>query len=612
VDHGKSALVQVLTGIDPDRLAEEKRRGITIDLGFADLDLGGGKVVSFVDVPGHERFVRHMVAGATGIDAVLFVVAADEGVRPQTREHLAICRLLAVGAGIVALSKCDLIEPELAEVVALELAELLSGTFLQDAPIVPVSSRTGQGLDRLVREIGELYERVPPRRAEGVPRLAIDRSFVLKGFGTVVTGSLVSGSLSEGAEVEVLPEGRRGRIRGLQIHGNKVQTVPAGCRTAVNLQGLDREDAPRGATLTAPGALGTTRRIWARVTLLARAPERLRRGGTLRFHQGTCERTARLRVLGTLDADTLSAELVLSEPTVLAPGDRFILRRPAPVDTVGGGVVVDVRPPSARRVAPEAFEPAALEPDRALLLRLARRGDAGAETWRLGAELGWTREECEVRAAELVRRGSLTLAGGRLFDRSAWDGAVERTRTLVARHHRDQPLAAGIPREVLHREACRAMPQESWREFLAELERAGAVRLSGDLVARSDHEVTLGAEDQRLARLIGERFRAAGLDPPALQAVVPEADLPRAAQIVEWLVTRGELVRVPSQRLFHGEALAALREKLRAHARRSRTIDVATFKELAGVTRKNAIPLLEHFDGERVTRRIGDRREILL
>jgi selenocysteine-specific elongation factor len=348
IDHGKSALVFALTGVHPDRLAEEQRRGITIDLGFADLNVAPEGVLSFVDVPGHERFVRHMVAGVSGLDAVLLVVAADDGIKPQTREHLAICSLLGVRHGLVVISKADLVEPELRDVLALELRELLDGTFLASAPILAVSSRTGEGLDALREAMRRWLRELPERPAEGVARLPIDRSFVQKGFGTVVTGTLVAGTLHEGEEIEILPGARRGRVRGLQVHKHQVGEVRAGRRVAVNIQGLDCPDAPRGATLTAPSALLATRRARVRIELLPGAPPLLRKGGPVRFHQGTCERAARLRAASPGAEGSFEADLVFAQDTVLLPGDRFILRRPAPVDTIGGGVVIDAHPPRGR------------------------------------------------------------------------------------------------------------------------------------------------------------------------------------------------------------------------------------------------------------------------
>ena len=616
IDHGKSTLVLALTGQDPDRLQEEKRRGITIDLGFADLTLDPERVVSFVDVPGHERFVRHMVAGASGIDAVLLVVAADEGVRPQTLEHLDICSLLGLERGIVALSKRDLVDDELAAVVTLELGERLRGTFLERAPIVPVSSRTGAGLPELRSALAGLFDALAPRPSEGVPRLPVDRTFVMRGFGTVVTGTLASGSLGEGEEVEVLPSRKRGRIRGLEVHRRRVGRAVAGQRTAVNLQGLDTDDVPRGATLSRPGALATTRRIWARVELLEGAPRDLERGGPARFHQGTCERSARLRVLRhSAERNVpshLEVEIHFDEDAVLVPGDRFILRRPAPVDTVGGGVVVDAHPPPPRQASGAAFAEEAVELEPAILLRLDRAGAAGCEIGDLAAELGATREQLERHLAQLERAGDTLRSGARVFAGVSWRELARTVLAALAAFHRDERLSSGPSREDLRSRLCRTMPQDAWRQLLDELIAAGDVRSAGDKVALAGHEVVLGEPEARLAERVERGLLEAGLEPPDLDELVDPTERDVARRVVEVLIARGALVRIRDGKLFHARALEDLMGRLARQAASSRTIDVAAFKALAGVTRKHAIPLLEHLDERRVTRRVGNLREILI
>lgn len=612
IDHGKSALVLALTGTDPDRWQEEKRRGITIDLGFADLTLDEDRVLSFVDVPGHERFVRHMVAGATGIDAVMLVVAADQGVQPQTREHLDICRLLGIDRGIVALTKSDLVDADLGEVVALEVRELLEGTFLEDAPIVPVSSRTLEGLDDVREALAGLFDTVAPRSETGVPRLPIDRSFTMRGFGTVVTGTLVSGTLATGDEVVVLPKQKRGRVRGLQVHHAAVERVHAGQRTAVNLQGLDCDDVPRGVTLTRPGALSSTRRVWANVTLLGRAPQSLRRGGPVRFHQGTCERAARFRVLETAEDGTLRVELYLEEMAVLAPGDRFILRRPAPVDTVGGGTIVDVRPPRPKEATESAFGEEALELDTALVLRLDRIGAAGRDLDGLAAELAVTQQQLAERLVDLQQEGTIVRAGARLFDGQTWQELQQAVTAQLAEFHEREPLRTGISREELRSRVAKAMPQDAWRQLLEQVAAEGGARLDADKVALARHEVVLEGSERELAERIERAFLDGGLEPPEMSDATGGTDAASAKKIVELLIARGSLVRIQDGKLFHASALEALVRKLNAYAAGSRTIDVAGFKTLAGVTRKHAIPLLEHLDAQRVTRRVGNNREILI
>ena len=611
IDHGKSSLVLALTGTDPDRLVEEKRRGITIDLGFANLRLDEERVLSFVDVPGHERFVRHMVAGATGIDAVALVVAADQGVEPQTREHLAICRLLGVRDGVVVLTKRDLVDAELCDVALAEVRELLQATFLARAELIAVSSRTGVGLADLRRALTALFERVAARPTDGVPRLPIDRSFVLRGFGTVVTGTLASGRFREGDEVEILPGGQRARIRGLEGHGSRIDEVVAGQRAALNLQGLDCSQAPRGATVTAPGALGCTRRIWARVDLLEKAPDDLTSGGTARFHQGTCERDARFRAIGQDPDGALRVVIHLAEDTVLAPGDRFILRRPAPIDTVGGGTVVDVRPPRGRRAVEGAFGASADDRPALLLERIARAGARGRDEGRLATELGLSRAQLLAAAHGLEERKDARRVGSRWFAGRVWSEIEQRTIEALERLHAADRLRAGIPREELRAAVERELPQEAWRVLLDGLAAAGQVRCEADKVARAGHAVRLTDEEARLAQWIDEQYDRAGLDPPDWDALVAGEDRARARRIAEWLVARGTLIRIPDGRLFHAARIGELRDRLRGHAARSRTIDVAGFKDLAGVTRKNAIPLLEYLDSIRVTRRLGNLREIL-
>ena len=611
IDHGKSALVEALTGIDPDRLAEEKRRGITIELGFADWRPDAAHVVSFVDVPGHERFVRHMVAGASGIDAVLLVVAADQGVQPQTREHVQICSLLRVPRGIIALSKVDLADDELRQVVALELGELVRGTFLAAAPVVPLSARTGEGLDALRAELLALFAVTRPRDASGIARLPVDRSFVLRGFGTVVTGTLVSGRLREGEELEVLPGGARGRVRGLQVHGQALRLAEAGQRTAVNLQGLDTTEVPRGSTLVAPGSLLEVRRLWVRLELLPHAARALARGGPIRFHHGTAERAGRLRVLGRSDDGSLRAEIWLAEAAPLAPGDRFILRRPKPVDTVGGGIVVDVQPPRPREAREADFAPA-VDLDDAVLGRLARAGRRGRGAAGVATELGQSRERVEEALDGLGRAGRAVRGGTRWLDAAVWRALRERAVETLARFHGDEPLQEGMSRERLRAALAPEMAQEAWRELLESLAREGEIDLRAERVARAGHSVVLEGKERELAERIEQAYRAAGLAPPGLEELLGTGEAARAAPIVDWLLVRSRLVRLHDGSLFHAGALAELRDKLRRHAERSRRIDVAAFKELAGVTRKHAIPLLEHLDATRVTRRVGNEREILL
>jgi selenocysteine-specific elongation factor len=610
VDHGKSSLVLALTGTDPDRLEEEKRRGVTIDLGFADLELPVC-TISFVDVPGHERFVRHMIAGAAGIDAVLLVVAADEGVEPQTREHLGICSLLEVRHGIVVLTKADLVEPEILELVRLEVRDFVAGTFLDAAPIVPVSARTGAGLDRLRDELSRLAERVPERPITGVTRLPIDRSFVLHGFGTVVTGTLVSGRIQEGDSVAILPGGRSAKVRGIQVHHTRVAEARAGQRVAVNLQGLSRDEAPRGSTVSVPVGIPVSRRALVRLRLLPGAPERIRRSGSVRFHQGTWEAAARFRVRGDREDGWLDADVILAADAVLLPGDRFVIRLPSPVGTVGGGTVVDVRPAGRRSSRSHATLSADAPLSELVLDRIVRHGVAGMREADLVAELGLADAEITRALAALDEGRRIARAPGLVFHDAAWAAVKDAVESDLRSFHLAEPLRAGAPREEMRTRLCKAMPREAWRALLEEMERSGLVRLLGERVALAGHRVVLSESDLGSAERIERAFREAGLQPPDAREVLAREPGERASRVLEWLVTEERLVRIRDGRLFHAEALQELRAKVSAYGKHSKTIDVASFKELTGVTRKNAIPLLEQLDAERRTRRVGNHREIL-
>ena len=608
IDHGKSALVLALTGTDPDRLKEEKRRGITIELGFADVQLAPGEVVSFVDVPGHERFVRHMVAGASGIDSVLLVVALDQGVQPQTREHLEICSLLGLGRGLVALTKKDLVDDELAEVVALEVRELLAGTFLEDAPLIPVSAKTGEGLDALRAALGDLERPADTDETAAVPRLPVDRSFVLRGFGTVVTGTLTGGGFREGEEIEIQPCGKRARIRGLQVHHRKVRAASGGRRTAVNLQGVECEDVPRGSVVCRVNSLQPTSRFWAALRLLPQAPQRLAAGGPVRLHHGTADYAARFRVIGRNDDGSLQAVVFAASPVPLVAGDRIVLRRPAPVDTVGGGVVVDAHPPHPREAQPEDFSDRAWHLERAVQVGLRRAATAGIQIAGFARLLGRAPAVLEQNLKAQRADGQARHAAGRWFSAAVWNAVESGATEALRRFHDDEPLRLGIDREGLRAKVAPGFPQEAWRALLDALESNGAIELRGDQVSLAGHEVRLDDGRDEQLRGIERAFREGALTPPEPNDVAPG---PSERDLIGLLVARGTLVKLHDGKVFHAEALQALRNKLWEFAKHSRHIDVGAFKELAGLTRKHAIPLLEHFDAENTTRRVGNKREIL-
>jgi len=635
IDHGKTALVKALTGIDADRLEEEKRRGITIDLGFAHMDLAGADgeplSVSFVDVPGHERFVRNMLAGVGGIDLVLLVIAADESIKPQTREHFDILQLLGVQRGITVLTKSDAVDAETLDVVRLEVEEFLRGTFLDtpksddpnfdnpdlDTPksIVAVSSLTGAGLDDLKRAMVAAAAEVQPRDSHALARLPIDRVFTMKGFGTVVTGTLVAGTIHREEELEVFPSGRRVRVRGVQVHGQTADTAVAGQRTALNLAGASTEDLSRGMTLAPVDTFATTRRVDVQLRLLSSAPRPLKSRTRVHFHSNTMETVAEITLHGVKQLAPGSeafARLKLPEAALLLPGDRFIIRQFSPIVTIGGGVVLDPAP-VPRVPGHDVFLKilAAGDPEPMLKARIARRGHGGISMPRLIAETGWTRSSLEARLAQTVKDGRVLRIADLFVDAPAMVRLQQLVVSSVEGFHRKNSLVGGIPREAL-REQVRASA-EVFKAVLDLLIREKKIEVAGDLVRLPGHGVVMKDEEAESKKKIEDAFAGAGLKVPALHEVLAglKVDKARAQKIVTLLLRDKVLVKVSDELVFHRTALEELRRLVAAQKAKSPKMDVATFKELTGVSRKYAIPLLEYLDRERVTRRVGDAREIL-
>ena len=628
IDHGKSALVEALTGTDPDRWEEEKRRGITIDLGFAHLDLtapdGAPLRLAFVDVPGHERFVRNMLAGVGGIDLVLLVIAADESIKPQTREHFDICRLLGVERGLTVLTKADLVEPDVLGLARLEAEEFLRGSFLEGAPIVAVSSKTGAGLDALKVELARAAADVSGKDASRIFRLPIDRAFVMKGFGTVVTGTLVAGSVGREEEVEVFPAGQRLRVRGVQVHGEAVERAFAGQRTALNLAGVEANELERGMTLAAPGVFQATTRADVRLRLLPSARS-LKDGARVHFHQGTAERIAEVRLLeaGKLEpGGEAFAQLRLGAPLLLLPGDRFILRQFSPMITIGGGQVLDNRPRRHKRGDTEVraylqtLDGGSREEGVAALLM--REPQGALEERGLAARMGWRTEDIRsviqsLEATGRVRRVSTTPLMIASVARLEELGA--RAAAAVEAFHLREPLLDGMAKEELRARVFGPAPEAVFGAVLAKLAESGQVVVAGERVKRAGREVTLSGEEQRAKQAIEAAFREAGLRVPAVREVLAKSgvEAKRAQKIVLLLLREGALAKVTEDLLFHREALGALAEILRGYKReKGERISVPAFKELTGVTRKYAIPLLEYLDRQRMTRRVGDERVILV
>lgn len=605
IDHGKTALVRALTGVDTDRLEEEKRRGISIDLGFASLRTDGVQF-GFVDVPGHERFVKNMLAGAGGIDLVILVIAAEEGVKPQTREHFDICRLLGIRHGLVALTKADLVDAETLELVRLEVADFVAGSFLDGAPIIPVSSKTGLGLDALRQALIDLAWKTPARPLDGAFRLAIDRSFTMHGFGTVVTGTMWSGRLRAGDEVEVHPGGRRLRVRGLQVHGGAVSEAQAGQRTAVNLAGVESADLRRGMTLAPPGWFESTTAIDCTFSLLPNAAP-LRYRAPVHFHAGTAESEAEVRFIDGQDSmkpgESRRLRLLLKEPVLLLPGDHFIVRMFSPVVTIGGGVVLDNKPPLKLRKSAQAdrlakFAMGALETRVAMI---ATEHPEGASVSALVARTGETAE----RILKIAGSASLAVLKNPdpwLIGQDVLARHAAKVRDAVAAFHKQNPLLPGLPKSSV------VLPG-----FLldAVLDRHREIVADGDILRLASHKLSLKSdEDEALGRMEG-LFRDAGLAVPAVNDVLAQSglDLNRARSLLQILMRQRKLLRVSADLTYHADALAQLKSLL--EGKKGAQFSVGEFKDWTGVSRKYAIPLLEFLDRLRVTRREGDKRVVL-
>jgi selenocysteine-specific elongation factor len=625
IDHGKTALVKALTGIDADRLEEEKRRGITIDLGFAHMDLPGpnGETLrlGFIDVPGHERFVRNMLAGVGGIDLVLLVIAADEAIKPQTREHFDILQLLGVQRGLTVLTKSDAVDAETLEVVRLEVEEFLRGTFLDkpslDKPnsIIPVSSLTGAGLDELKRAMVAAAAEARPRDSRAIARLPIDRVFTMKGFGTVVTGTLVAGTIRREDELEIFPTGQRVRVRGVQVHGQMAETAVAGQRSALNLAGASTEDLSRGMTLVPPATFEKTRRADVELRLLASAARPLKNRARVHFHSYTMETVAELVLTGTKQirpGEQAFARVKLPESALLIPGDRFILRQFSPVVTIGGGVVLDATPILRMTGHSDFLKVLACgDAESILRCRIARRSHDGIQMSRLVAETGWTKDFIEAQLAQAMKEGQILRIGELLLHVPALDSLKLYIVGAIRDLHKKNPLVGGVNKEEL-REHPRA-PAGVFDAALAMLIRAKQIEVLGDLVRLPGHGVVMKDEEAESKKRIESAFMTAGLKVPALHEVLAglKVDKVRAQKIVTLLLRDKALIKVSDELVFHRGALEELRRQVAEYKTKSATIDVGKFKELTGVSRKYAIPLLEFLDRERVTKRVGDSREIL-
>jgi selenocysteine-specific elongation factor len=610
IDHGKSTLVKALTQIDPDRLEEEKRRGMTIDLGFAYLQLPSGRRVGIVDVPGHQRFLKNMLAGVHGMDAVLLVIAADEGPMPQTREHLAIIDLLEIDRGLVVLTKVDLVGDDWLALVREDVAGLLRGTSLQRAPIISVSSTTGQGLDQLRAALDAELAEATPRPDVGRPRLPVDRSFAMSGFGTVVTGTLVGGALRQGAEVAVLPAGKRVRIRGLQQHNQSVEEARPGSRTAVNLSGLTHSEVRRGHVLAVPGTLAGSRRLDARLTVLPDAGQPLRHRQQLVMYHETAEVMVELSLLEGEElqpGQAALAQLFAAGPVVAMDGDRFILRVPSPAATVAGGVIIDRAPRRHRRRDPAVLKDLALrehaDPATAVVLELGKH-PWGLPEPELADRLALPVARLADVVGPLAKAGAVRRLGNTWMTRARWDAVVSRVTGVLRAYHLAHPLRRGMPREELRSRG--GIPADVYGGALAALIDDGIVTERGGQVAAAGHAQGLRPEQEAAVGGFVAELELQPFDPPPLTDLMRRHSLTPA--LLEYLVAEGRVVRVNDDTVFARSAYDDAVSRLRAHLTEHRTLTVAAARDLLGSSRRYVLPLLEWLDAQKITRRVGDDR----
>jgi selenocysteine-specific elongation factor len=621
IDHGKSAMVRALTGIDPDRLKEEQLRGITIDLGFAHLDLGDVQV-GFVDVPGHEKFVKNMLAGAGGIDFVLLVVAADESIMPQTREHFDICRLLGVSTGIVVVNKIDLVDPEMIELVCDEVAETTEGSFLEGAEVIPISSKTGEGIDKLKESIHALAQTIRQRPSNKMLRLPIDRAFSIRGFGTVLTGTLTSGQIQKDQEIELIPGGLRAKVRGLQVHGKMTNQAVAGQRTAVNLQGVDLAQVERGMVVTVPNTFRSTQILDVHLSLLPGAKP-LKNLVKVRFHQGTLEVLARVALMGREilePGESAYAQLRLDAPVFCLHGDAFIIRQFSPTITIGGGTILHPNPPKHKSTdkqilaALQSLNSGSLSDQIPILLSNAARRAMNLNG--LNALLGLPKSEISKICSDLAKSNKLVLLPAPapiLVLPDVIDSLQKQTVSHIKEFHAQNPLQKGISKEELRKRLYDDLPIEVFRHCLDGLAENKQISFMEEAVSLFGRMVQLDAEGQKVRKMIEEYLKNAGFQPPSISDLQKsvDADPEEVRRIFFWMIKEKILVKLSEDLVYHRVTLESMTEQMKTRFSTGTKFGVSDFKELFDLTRKHAIPLLEYFDRQKVTRRLGNDRILL-
>ncbi len=618
IDHGKTALVKALTGRDTDRLPEERRRGISIDLGFAPFVLPGGITAGMVDVPGHERFIRNMLAGATGMDLVLLVIAADEGVMPQTREHLDILLLVGIRQGIVVITKIDLVDREWLDLVREEIGEVVRGTFLEEAPVVEVSTVTGQGIEELRRAMVEAVRQIPARAVDYFCRLPVDRVFSSPGFGTVVTGTLASGTIRPEDRLELLPAAREVRVRGVEVHGRKVNLAVAGQRVAANLAGVEREEVERGYVLATPGYLQPGRSLAASLYLLPHAGKPLANLARVHLHSGTAEVTGRMVLLDREElapGDRGYVRFRAEKPVVLARGDRYIIRSFSPQVTIGGGTILDPLSRHRRFREEDLQDLANRERGTPLEVALAvlQRSRFPVTVEELARKAGFLPGRLAEAAREWAGEGlALFLGDGPhfLFHRRAYEALRREVADYLEGFHRQYPLRRGVPREELRRRLLPRVDTRLFGEMLAHLQEDGVVDLYQDKVSRAGRTPELGPQHDAARDTLEKAYREGRFTPPTPAEALEKLNLPEKDRSDLWqlLVEEGILIKVAEDFYLHREVYREARERVKRYIQEHGALAVSDCRDLLATTRRFAVPLLEHFDEVKFTRRRGDLR----
>ena len=620
VDHGKTALIKALTGVDTDRLKEEKERGITIELGFASLALPGGRTIGVVDVPGHERFIKNMVSGAAGIDLVMMVIAADESIMPQTREHFHICSLLGIRKGLVALTKVDLVDEDWQELVTDDIRTFLKGTFMEGAPIVPVSALTGGGLPDLLTALDQAAAEIGEKSDAGLFRLPVDRVFSMKGFGTVVTGTLVSGNVTTGEEVAVLPGRTISRVRGMQVHNQSVNLAESGQRTAINLQGVEKTTIERGNVLTRPGTFEPTQRLDVFFDYLHANDKKIKNRALVRFHTGTTEVMARL-ILPDRDeiepGEKTYAQLFLAAPAVVMAGDRFVIRSYSPVTTIGGGQVIDPLPRKHKRHSDRIIQELDLLHHGTDLEKLSviiqRSSFAGIDLQGLVIRTGFPPAQVRKELETLFSRKQAILLDRddtRVLSSDVYQELQQKMIQDIRAYHEKFPLKEGLSREELRMKLGVFIGQKLFNAVMRDLEKNGKIIADRENIRLPDHRINLQADQEALRQAIAEWYRNAALTPPSLREVTEKftEQKSQVGSILNVMLKDGTLTKINEDLCFDPSALTRLREDYKNLLRKEGKATPASFKELTGLSRKYIIPLMEYFDVIKLTVRSGDHR----